>query len=287
MSFDALSWAAKQDTGSSGTKLVLLGLAECADRSHGLAFPSLAALAEFSCLDRKSIIANLDKLEAAGFIQDTGRKVGQTKQIKVYQLLIESIPKTEPSQKRNSSEISVNSPKNGTRNKSEPVISEAKASLIRIFNHFNDVAGKCGLHRANTLNHSRTQMGLARLKEHGEEKMIEAIDICGRSPFCRGEVGDGRRADIMMILQPRTLDRLLEGFYGQDEIKREVDPAAFRAQQIRTAALYDRLGRTNEAEEIRRLLEMPADPSMAANVVRLVREVGSGAAKNFGGAAAR
>ena len=121
MSFDALAWASKQNTGSSGTKLVLLGLAECADRTHGLAFPSIAALAEFSCLDRKSIISNIDKLEAAGFIKDTGRKVGTTGQIKVYQLNIVTVPKTEPSQKRNSSVIPANSPKNGTRNKSEPV----------------------------------------------------------------------------------------------------------------------------------------------------------------------
>lgn len=120
MSFDALAWAAKQNTGSSGTKLVLLGLAECADRQHGLAFPSISSLVEFSCLDRKSVIANLDKLEAGGFISDTGRKVGRTGQIKVYQLHLEAIPKTEPSQKRNSSDFPAKGPKNGTRNKSEP-----------------------------------------------------------------------------------------------------------------------------------------------------------------------
>lgn len=124
MSFDALAWAAKQNTGSSGTKLVLLGLAECASRGHGLAFPSIAELVEFSSLDRKSVIANLDKLVDGGFIVDTGRKVGRTGQIKVYQVIV---PKTEPSQKRNSSDISANSPENGTRNKSEPV-TEANAS---------------------------------------------------------------------------------------------------------------------------------------------------------------
>jgi hypothetical protein len=121
MSFDALAWAAKQNTGSSGTKLVLLGLAECADRQHSLAFPSIAALVEFSSLDRKSVISNLAKLEETGFITDTGRKVGSTKQIKVYKLNIQAVPNLEPSQKRNSSDFSDNSPKNGTRNQSEPV----------------------------------------------------------------------------------------------------------------------------------------------------------------------
>ena len=128
MSFDALAWAAKQSPGSSGTKLVLLGLAECASRTDGEAFPSIAALTEFSSLNRKSVITNLDKLEAAGFIADTGRRVGATKQIKVYKL---SIPETGQFQKRNGSDFSANSPKNGTRNKSEPVSSGANAPSPR------------------------------------------------------------------------------------------------------------------------------------------------------------
>lgn len=132
MSFDALAWAARQNTGSAGTKLVLLGLAECAHRDTGNAFPSIAALVEFSSMDRKSVIANLARLEAGGFISDTGERVGHTKQIKVYRLNLQSIPKQEPSQKRNSSVSSRNSPKNGTRNQLEPVSSEAKASSQRV-----------------------------------------------------------------------------------------------------------------------------------------------------------
>lgn len=131
MSFDALSWAAKQKPGSSGAKLVLLGLAECAGRGDARAFPSLAELVEFSSLDRKSVIANLDKLEAAGFITDTGERVGRTKQIKVYVLNLQSVPKAEPSQKRNSPVIPAKGTENGTRNKSEPVSSVAKATSQR------------------------------------------------------------------------------------------------------------------------------------------------------------
>lgn len=131
MSFDALSWAAKQRCGSSGAKLVLLGLAECAGRKDALAFPSIAELIEFSSLNRKSIIANLAKLEALGLIQDSGEKVGRTKQIKVYRLCLETVPKTEPSQIRNSTVFSAKSTENGTRNKVEPVSSEAKASSPR------------------------------------------------------------------------------------------------------------------------------------------------------------
>lgn len=140
MSFDALAWAAKQRAGGSGAKLVLLGLAECASRGEALAFPSVAELVEFSDLDRKSVIANLARLEARGLIEDTGRRCGRTKQIKVYRVCVEtvpkaepfeSVPKGEPSQNRNSSVSSAKSPENGTRNKSEPG-SDAKASSQRV-----------------------------------------------------------------------------------------------------------------------------------------------------------
>jgi hypothetical protein len=104
MSFDALAWAAKQNPGSSAAKLVLLGLAECASRPEALAFPSLASLVEFSSLDRKTVVLALDRLETADLIVDTGNRMGRTKSIKVYQLKLEAVPKTEPLQKRNGSE---------------------------------------------------------------------------------------------------------------------------------------------------------------------------------------
>jgi hypothetical protein len=90
VSFDALSWAAKCNPGSPAKKLVLLALAECAQRENNTAFPSIAAIAEFSSLNRKTIILALDQLEADGFIVDTGEKVGRTKQIKVYHLSVNS-----------------------------------------------------------------------------------------------------------------------------------------------------------------------------------------------------
>lgn len=106
MSFDALAWAAKAKGLRPAEKLVLLGLAECADRASAEAFPSLASLIEFSGLNRKTVIAALDALCARGLISDTGECVGRTKQIKVYRLHLETVPETERSQKRNSSTFS-------------------------------------------------------------------------------------------------------------------------------------------------------------------------------------
>jgi hypothetical protein len=122
MSFDALAWAARCNPGSPAKKLVLLSLAECAGREDCEAFPSIKAIAEFSSLNRKTIIAALDALEASGFIVDTGSKRGRTGQIKVYRLTLETIPKTEPFQKRNSSVSSAKeSQKRDTELVREPV----------------------------------------------------------------------------------------------------------------------------------------------------------------------
>lgn len=59
-------------------------------------------------------------------------------------------------------------------------------------------------------------MALNRLKEHGETTLLEAVDNVHDSEFCRGLKGDGRKADIMFILQPKTLPRVLERFYNQE-----------------------------------------------------------------------
>ncbi len=129
MSWDALSWAAKQRVGKAADKLVLLALAERHNPESGVAYPSVAWLAEFGSLNRKTVIAALDRLEAAGLIADSGERKGKTLQIKAYRLALETVPKTEQSQKRNSSTFSFKeSQKRDTDTVREPVGSEAKAS---------------------------------------------------------------------------------------------------------------------------------------------------------------
>lgn len=116
MSWETQAWAGKQRPGSASAKLVLLGLASCADANH-CAFPSVQWLCDFGDLNRKTVIAALQRLEEGMFplIEDTGERRGRTGQVKVYRLAAarvenasldpagETVPKTEPSQKRNSS----------------------------------------------------------------------------------------------------------------------------------------------------------------------------------------
>jgi len=104
MSFDALAWAGKCSPGSASRKLVLLALADRHNSEANGAYPSISWVASFTSLNRKTIINALSELEAAGFISDSGERRGDTSQIKLYRLHLETVPKVEQSQKRNSTE---------------------------------------------------------------------------------------------------------------------------------------------------------------------------------------
>lgn len=128
MSFDALAWAAKAKGLRPAEKLVLIGLAECAHRQTNECFPSLAALVEFSGLDRKTVVSALSRLVDLRLIEPTGERAGRTRQIVVYRLALETIPKVERSQKRNSSDFpSKASQKRDTEPLREPLTSPEAA----------------------------------------------------------------------------------------------------------------------------------------------------------------
>lgn len=122
MSWETQAWAGRMRPGSASAKLVLLGLAQCADANH-CAYPSVDWLCEFSDLNRKTVIAALDRLGEGEerLIEDTGQRKGRTGQVKVYRLRVldvaipsrlardpasETVPKAEQFQKRNSSTFS-------------------------------------------------------------------------------------------------------------------------------------------------------------------------------------
>lgn len=101
MSFQAICWAFNQKLERSSAKFVLVCLANYANESFE-AYPSTETLSELTSMDRKTVVERLDDLCDLDFIRDTGRRMGITKQVKVYQLNYkESLPKTEASQKRN------------------------------------------------------------------------------------------------------------------------------------------------------------------------------------------
>lgn len=110
MSVEATNWAWKQPVPNSSPKFVLLAIANRANpdqRGRVVAFCSIAYLSEATAQDRKTVVTNLAKLREWNLIEDTGERVGKTKQIPVYEVKCPPDLFTEYAQKRNS-------PKNGT-----------------------------------------------------------------------------------------------------------------------------------------------------------------------------
>lgn len=151
MSRAATDWAWSVQGVSSSEKLTLLALADRADEEHQC-FPSIARLAADTGLNRKTVMASIQRLIKADLMADTGMRRGLSGQVRVYQLGVEAlpvfrsengvtVPKAGQSQKRDSTESGTvpemdgnspkngtgNSPKNGTQNQSlEPVINQER-----------------------------------------------------------------------------------------------------------------------------------------------------------------
>ncbi len=133
MSRKATDWAWRFQAPSPSAKLVLLALADRADDANEC-YPSVRRLECDTGLNRKTIIKATRELELAGAVIDTKKRKGATQRVKVYRLTteIETVPKAESFQKRNSSKSgtlngtqsgTLNSPKSGTQNLSvEPAI---------------------------------------------------------------------------------------------------------------------------------------------------------------------
>jgi len=92
VSLAAITWAARQHCARPETKLVLIALAlyvndrKLKASGEALAWPSHAALAEFTGLHRKGIIRELKSLSYAQLIRDSGDRRGQTCRVKVWRL---------------------------------------------------------------------------------------------------------------------------------------------------------------------------------------------------------
>tara|TARA_B110000027_G_C16102953_1_gene293949 strand:- start:132 stop:848 length:717 start_codon:yes stop_codon:yes gene_type:complete len=106
VSIEALNCAFKADIKKSSLKFILVAMADYANE-EGEAYPSIQTLNNKTSLNRKTIIAGLMQLESLGYLKNTGKKVGRTNSISVWQIT----NSVEQSQKGDSL---VSSPKNGT-----------------------------------------------------------------------------------------------------------------------------------------------------------------------------
>lgn len=228
MSFDALAWAAKQKPGNLAAKMVLLALANYANEA-GEAYPSTAAIAEFGDMNHKTATAALDRLESLGMIADTGKKQGRSGQIKVYRLALESLPKTEASQKRKPPVFSAKDPqKRVTDTVKEPSTPLDTANAVsppsvenddltsdEVVEAWNALAADVGLPVVAKLTKERKRKLACRIRDHPFEEWASALAAIRRSRFLQGDNQRGWRANFDFLLQPSSFTKLLEGQYDE------------------------------------------------------------------------
>jgi hypothetical protein len=86
VSITAISWALRQEIARSSEKFVLVCMCNYADEL-GVCYPSVATLERDTAQDRKTVIGNIHSLIGAGLLKDTGRRVGPTRGVIVYQIV--------------------------------------------------------------------------------------------------------------------------------------------------------------------------------------------------------
>jgi len=115
MSLDASNWAWRVELSEKKggcriplKRLILLSLADRAGEDH-CCYPSMQRLEKDTGLERKTVLKIIAELLEDELIADTGERKGSTKRVKVYRLIgvngRERVPKTEPLQDKNLSEI--------------------------------------------------------------------------------------------------------------------------------------------------------------------------------------
>lgn len=81
------AWVRAQRPPQAIDKLVLGSIAEAADWQTLEAFPSVTAVAADTMLERKRVMGSIDRLIAVRLLEDTGKRVGKTGQVRVLRLL--------------------------------------------------------------------------------------------------------------------------------------------------------------------------------------------------------
>lgn len=231
MSSEALAWAFKQSVKPSGAKFTLIALCECANYKTGRITPSIAHLVEITGLNRKSIIAHIQQLEAEGYIADTGERCGATRQIKVYSANLGTVPKVEQSQKRNSPKNDLKqSQKRDTEPSWEPSYPHISSNediapiaenddqpitITELVEDWNSLADELGLTKIGKLTDARRRRAQCRIRQYPEvESWQRAFASIRGSPFLRGQNERGWKADFDFILQDKSFTKLVEGSYG-------------------------------------------------------------------------
>lgn len=234
-------------------KIVLLALADCAN-DEGHCWPSVASLVLKCSKSERTIQGSIKRLVDEGHL--TRREVqGKGCNYTVHPNMKRICPRSDSTPAATAPpQRTTLTPAAAADKPSRTINSEAKASSQRVVDHYNSAAKKHGWPQVRVLDSSRRQQLRLREKAVGEKGLIEAIDAMAASPFLRGKGKEGGwRPDFDFLLQPQSLRRLLEGFYGEDGPKpRELSAADRHALYTERAQFFDQIGRPDDAAEYRR-----------------------------------
>mgnify|MGYP001561717741 CR=1 FL=1 len=143
MSIKAISLVFDSDIKPSAKKFVLVALADNSNE-WGIAYPSCAEIKRKTGLDDRTVQKYLDEFRDEGVIQDTDQRVGRTKQIKVYRLILDKTPKhggvkdphscdeTPPFLPETPPYLCPKTPINGGRNRQEPSLEPSKGNPVAV-----------------------------------------------------------------------------------------------------------------------------------------------------------
>jgi len=290
MSNHLISLAYKVQVGSLLRKSVLVLLADKASDDGSGIWASKQTIADELCCSKQAVIKTMQEFQDEGLLVEMGRKKHRNGYTITYALKIASLEAL-PRVKRwadNPSTVLTGQPAlpvNDDELTSQPGLpkpsltpqSEAKASYTeasaRIFQKWNEVAVRCDFKTARVLDASRKQTLRLRLKEHGEARLMEAIDLASKSPWLKGQGRDTAwRPDFDFLLKPGSIRKILEGSYGEDEKQpRRLTGDEARDAALKTAASMERIGRHDDAEEIRRRWTAQPIGSVASKIMEGVR----------------
>ncbi|SDC38597.1 Helix-turn-helix domain-containing protein [Bradyrhizobium brasilense] len=88
MSIQAVAWALEQQIRDPWTKLILISLANHADHTTGLCWPSMGLIGREASCRRETVLRKLPELEAAGFIEIIRAAKGDRRRVHTYRLLL-------------------------------------------------------------------------------------------------------------------------------------------------------------------------------------------------------
>lgn len=242
MSFSATCWAWSLGDLKSSEKLTLLAFCHFANEEKKIAYPSIETVSGYSGLNRKTVQANIKKLESKGLLIDTNKRVGATQSCRVfhvpfltYKELIEAnpktgtlqngvIPKTDISDPKNGHEAY---PKTGSKHVIEPVSNQAysktKVSPNQVMILWNDKFKDDYPRKMLELSPNRKKTIESRIKNDFKtiDEWSEFFDLLKNSDFLMGRTSGMNNRPFKMSLEwvckQENFLKILEGNYINEQ----------------------------------------------------------------------